>query len=172
MIKISLILSLVLIAGCSKSINPTVQKDDRNLLLANIKKGNLSSLVFEPNNLDIFTLGDDSVDLMVKRRRLEFPTFSTIHLFSAMAFDEKFQYSIFYSHEKERCILFVNDREALKRAGECYSAFNKCVAEKKINDWDEDLIAKCTELPICKNQSPLDRGTEIENDYCFMVYGK
>lgn len=172
MIKIILILSLILSIGCSKTKSSSNGKDNRELLLKNIKKGNLGSLIFEPNNIDVFTLGEDAVTLMVKRKRMEFPTFSEMNLYSAVAYDENYQYSIFQSLDTNQCLLYVNSRENLKRSGECFTAFNKCVGAKKIADWDEDLVSKCSNTTICKNLDPLDKGSVIEDEYCTMIYGK
>lgn len=161
-----------MIIGCDKSSLPSNHKDRRNILLENIGKGNLSSINFEPNSIDVFTLGSDAVELMVKRKRLEFPSFSRSHLYSAVAYDEEYQYSIHFSHEKDQCLIYVNKKDELKKMGECYDLFNKCIAKRKSEDWDEDLVSKCSGEPICKNLAPLDTGSEIDKKYCDEIYGK
>ena len=165
-----ILICLLILVGCSKQ--RILSKGSEGDLLKLIEEGNLSSLRMDTTNPNLVNIDDSLMDEYIIKMRMIYPKFNRDLLFSAVAFDDDNQYTVFFRYHDRKCIISTNPSKRIKEVNLCYEKFNICMSGKIVKDITSEQFKKCMSPIECKSLSQIDKGKEIKKSYCETIYGR
>lgn len=157
----------------TSSFNPRYSE-----ILGKIKNDNLSYFWDEPKYPEVLQLPDDMLESFARRRKPTFSKFDIDLLFSKMARDNDYTYTLYVDFEYasknfKKCVISKDDNEDLNLAKTCRNKILVCLGKKDVSNVDQSDLKKCMDKnKECEAMKKLDQGAAVSIEYCEKLYGR
>jgi hypothetical protein len=147
-------------------------------ILNSIDNSKASYFWDEPRYPEILQLPDDLLDSFVRRRKPTFSRFESDLLFSKMARDDNYTYTIYVDFEYSSknfklCILSKDNNKTLIRAKLCRDKIIICLGKREPSEVEANDLKVCIDKSKeCGSMQELDHGKSIDIKYCEKLYGR
>lgn len=159
-------------AGTTKA-NPKYSE-----ILNKIDNNIISYFWDEPKYSEILQLPSDMLDSFVRRRKPTFARFDADLLFSKMAKDTEYTYTVYIDFEYSspnfrKCMISKDNNLDITSAKICRNKILICLGKKDASSIDSADLSRCIDKnKECVSLKKLDPGTSISKEYCEKLYGR
>ena len=147
-------------------------------ILGKIKNTNCSFFWDEPRYPEILQLPDDLLESFVRRRKPTFSKFEEDLLFTKVARDKEYTYSLHVEFEYsspnfKKCILSKDKNDLISKAKECRNEVLSCLGKSEVSDVSSSTLEGClNKNGKCSDLKKLDSGSPVSIEYCEKLYGR